>query len=116
MGEFSKEEEEQRKKAVFEGMSPRNQKRILKRGYENWDPFQEPKDPIDIRKDKTKRTSKTLITEFLQSLSHEEYSNEFARGAFELCLGIINEDEKCQGMFAFSCWYRELLEKEGKAD
>ena len=116
MSEFSKEQELERKKYVFDSMSPRNQKQIIKKGYEQWDPFQEPKDPIDMRKDKTKRTSKMLITEFLQSLSQDRYSNEFARGAFELCLGIINEDEKSQGMYAFSCWYRELLEKEGSGD
>jgi len=113
MDELSREEAEDRKKAVFDSMSPRRQKHILKKGYEQWDPFQEPQDPIDIRKDKTKRTSQTLIREFLQSCSHDDYSNEYARGAFELCLGIINNDEKVRGMFAFACWYRDLLEKEG---
>ena len=54
MSEFSPEEAEKRKRAVFESMSPRRQKHILKKGYEKWDPFAEPKDPIDIRKDKTK--------------------------------------------------------------
>ena len=94
-------------------MSPRRQKYILKKGYEKWDPFEEPKDPIDLRKDKTKRTSQMLIREFLQNSSVENYSNDYAKGAFELCLGIINEDEKSLGMFDFACWYRELLKKEG---
>ena len=53
MSEFSPEEVEQRKKAVFDAMSPRLQKHILKKGYQKWDPFQEPKDPIEIRRDKT---------------------------------------------------------------
>ena len=113
MREFSDAEAEQRKRAVFDSMSPRNQKRILKKGYDGWNPFMEPKDPIDIRRDKTKRTSQSLIREFLQSWSHDDYSNEFARGAFELCMGIINEDEKSRGMLAFANWYRELLEREG---
>ena len=102
-----------KKKAIFDMMSARNQKSILKRGYDKWDPFQEPKDPIDIRQDKTQRTSQMLIREFLQSLDSEGYSNEYAKGAFEICLGIINENEKYQGMFDFSCWYQELLIKEG---
>lgn len=104
---------EERKKAIFKSMSPRRQKHILKRGYEKWDPFEEPKDPIDIRKDKTKRTSQMLIREFLQSCKHEDYSNEYGRGAFDLCLGIINGQERYQGMYDFACWYQELLKKEG---
>lgn len=110
---ISEKEEAARKQAIFDTMSPRRQKSIIKRGFDQWNPFQEPKDPIDIREDKTKRTSQELIREFLQSLDSSDYSNDYAKGAFELCLGIINENEKYQGMFDFSCWYRELLIKEG---
>jgi len=42
-------EEEKRKKAIFESMSARSRKRILDKGYESWDPFLMPNDPIDIR-------------------------------------------------------------------
>ena len=108
-----KDEEALRKQAIFDSMSPRRQKHILKRGFDKWDPFQEPKDPIDIRQDKTKRTSQMLIREFLQNLASEGYSTEYARGAFELCLGIINDNEKYQGMFDFACWYQDLLKREG---
>ncbi|MBU4388022.1 MAG: hypothetical protein KKB23_00600, partial [Proteobacteria bacterium] len=76
MTNISPEEEEKRKRAIFDNMSPRNQKYILRKGYDKWDPFQEPKDPIDIRKDKTKRTSQMLIREFLQLKDQETYSNE----------------------------------------
>ena len=38
-------EYEMRKKAIFDTMSKRGQERILRIGYENWNPFQEPKDP-----------------------------------------------------------------------
>jgi len=108
------DDKEKRKKAVFESMSSRRQKHIRKIGYEKWDPFQEPKDPIDIRKDKTRRTSHMLIREFLQSANMEEYSNEYGKGAFDICLGIINEDERYKGMFDFACWYLELLKKEDR--
>ena len=51
-----------KKKAVFDAMSPRRQKHILNKvGYDNWDPFEKPKDPIDIRTDKSKRTSQRLV-------------------------------------------------------
>jgi hypothetical protein len=116
MSEFSPEEAEKRKRAVFDGMSSRRQKHILKKGYDKWDPFEEPKDPIDIRKDKTKRTTQMLVREFLQSRSSEKYSNAYGRGVFEMALGIVNKDEYFKGMFEFGCWYRELLEKEGLND
>lgn len=112
MSEFSPEQAAERKKAVFESMSPRRQKHILNKGYDKWDPFQEPKDPIDIRKDKTKRTTQMLVRDFLQTRSSEEYSNEYGRGVLEIALGIVNEEERFKGMFEFSCWYYELLKEE----
>ncbi len=115
MDNFSPEEIEAKKKAIFDAMGKRGQKQIMNKvGYENWDPIQTPKDPIDIRKDGTKRTSQMLISEFLQQSSHDDYSNSFAQGALEMCLGIINDDEKVRGMFEFSKWYSALLIKEGK--
>lgn len=106
-------EEEKKKKAIFEMMSPRRKKWVNKIGYDKWDPFQEPKDPIDIRKDKTKRTSQMLVREFLQTKSAETYSPEYGRGVLELCIGIINDDERFRGMFEFSVWYQALLKAEG---
>ncbi len=110
--EISQAEATVRKKAIFDGMSDRRQKHILKMGYDKWDPFAEPQDPIDIRKDKTRRTSQQLIREFLHSLKLETYSNDYGRGAFEICLGIINEDERFLGMYDFACWYQALLKKD----
>jgi hypothetical protein len=112
MSEFSSQEAEDRKKAVFDSMSPRRQKHILKKGYEKWDPFEEPKDPIDIRKDKTNRTTQMLVREFLQSRDSEGYSNAYGRGVLEMALGIVNDDDRFIGMYEFVCWHRELLEKE----
>ena len=65
MKELSTEEIAQRKRAIFDSMSPRGRKRIERIGYDKWDPFIEPKDPIDIRRDKTKRTTQQLVREFL---------------------------------------------------
>jgi hypothetical protein len=110
--ELSKEAPE-RKRAIFESMSARRQKQIMKRGYDRWDPFQEPKDPIDIRKDKTKRTTQMLVREFLQSRASEEYSSAYARGVLEISLGLVNEEDRFLGMYEFSVWYHDLLKKEG---
>lgn len=116
MKEVSREEEEKRKKIILDSMSPRRREHILKKGYDKWDPFIKPKDPIDIRKDVSKRTTQTLVSDFMRICDPETYTNEYGRGAFELCLGIINKDEKCKGMFEFACWYAELLKKEGKLE
>ena len=113
MYEFSSQEAEERKKAGFEAMSARRQKHILKKGYVKWDPFEEPKDPIDIRKDPTKRTSQMLVREFLQSRSFEEYSNAYGRGVLEMAIGIINDDDRFIGMYEFARWHQELLKREG---
>ena len=113
MEDFSPEEVEKRKRAIFDAMSPRGQKRILKKGFDKWDPFQEPKDPIDIRKDKTKRTTQMLVREFLQSRTNEEVSNAYSRGVLEMALGIINEEDRFIGMYEFAAWYRNLLVEEG---
>ena len=102
-----------RKQAIFDSMSPKRQKHILKRGYEKWEPFQAPKDPIDIRKDKTQRTTQMLVREFLQSKSMEEYSNAYGRGVLEISMGIINDEDRFRGMFEFAIWYHRLLKEEG---
>ena len=109
----SSHQETDRKKAIFEAMSPRSQGHILKKGYENWDPFQEPKDPIDIRKDKSKRTTHTLVEEFLQTKEPESYSPAYSRGVLEISLGLVNKEERFLGMYEFSRWYRDLLVREG---
>jgi hypothetical protein len=113
MSEVSREEAERRKKMVFDSMAPRRQKHILKKGYDRWDPFEEPKDPIDIRKDKTKRTTQTLVREFLQTRPGDAENNAYNRGVLEMALGIINNEDRFRGMFEFARWYQELLKKEG---
>jgi hypothetical protein len=113
MTEFSNAEAERRKKMVFDSMSPRRQQHILKKGYDRWDPFQEPKDPIDIRKDKTRRTTQMLVREFLQTRPGDAENNAYSRGVLEMALGIVNNEDRFRGMFEFVCWYRELLKKEG---
>lgn len=113
MSEFSPEEAARRKKMVFDSMSARRQQHILKRGYDKWDPFQEPKDPIDIRKDKTKRTTQMLVREFLQTRPGEAENNAYNRGVLEMAMGIVNSEDRFRGMFEFARWYQDLLKKEG---
>jgi len=103
-----------KKQAIFDAMSPRRQKHILNKiGYEKWDPFEKPKDPIDIRRDKSRRTSQMLVREFLQSRPLEGYSNSYGRGALDMAMGLVNDDERYLAMYDFALWHKDLLKKEG---
>ena len=109
-------DEEVQKRAIWDAMSPRRRKYVERIGYENWDPFQKPNDPLDTRQDITKRTTQQLVREFLQTASKKDYTNEYGRGALETALGIVNKDEKYRGVFDFCVWYYNILIKEGHVD
>lgn len=109
-------ETELRKKAIYDQLSPRRRKYIEKIGYDKWDPFMEPKDPIDIRRDGTQRTTQQLVREFLQNCGQKEYSNAYGRGVLEIALGIVNKDDRFIGMYEFASWYHEQLKKGSDQD
>ncbi len=113
-GYFPEEEIARRKKAIFDAMGKRGQQRILKDGYDEWDPFAEPKHPLDIRVEGTRRTAHDLIQEFMRPRPHESFSTPYGKAAFEMALGIVNGDDKVRGFYDFALWYRELLVQEGK--
>lgn len=107
-------EQELLKRQIYDQMNPRRRKFVDRIGYDNWDPFQKPNDPLDIRRDITQRTTQQLVREFLQQAALKgQYSNDYGRGALECALGVVNKDEKYLGIFDFCCWYAELLKKEG---
>ncbi|GAB6904488.1 conserved hypothetical protein [Desulfosarcina cetonica] len=102
-----------KKKSVFDSMSPKRQKYIIEKvGYDKWDPFEKPKDPIDIRRDKSKRTAQMLVREFLQSKSMDQYSNNYGRGVLDMAIGIVNDDDRYIAMYDFALWHNELIRKE----
>ncbi len=112
MSKVSREEAEARKRAIYENLSARRKKYIERIGYEKWDPFEEPKDPIDIRRDTTKRTTQQLVREFLQSRPPEApYSNAYGQAVMEMAIGIVNDDERYQAMLEFAAWYLALLKR-----
>ncbi len=112
MSKVSREEAERRKRAIYETLSARRKKYIERIGYEKWDPFEEPKDPIDIRRDTTKRTTQQLVREFLQSRPPDApYSNAYGQAVMEMAIGIVNDDERYQAMLEFAAWYMALLKQ-----
>jgi hypothetical protein len=107
------EKQEECKREIYEKMNPRRRKFIDRIGYENWDPFQKPNDPLDLRTDTTKRTTGRLVDAFLRN-AKGGCGNDYVRGAWECALGIVNNDEKYRGIFDFCLWYHEMLQKEEK--
>ena len=104
---FDKEKEKQ-KKAIFNGMSPRRQQRILKKiGYKNWDPFQKPKDPVDLRDRKWDLMAIDLLREFISDHEIKDRSDEYIRALKEISKGLIKGEEKYKAMYDFCCWYKK---------
>lgn len=110
---FSSEEEEQ-KRVMYEAMSPRRKRFIERIGYDKWDPFQLPKDPLDIRRDATKRTTQELVRDFLQTRDRATLGNDYSRGVLECALGMVNKDDKFRGIYDFCLWYHSQINEEDK--
>ncbi len=104
-------EHEAQKRAIYEKMSPRRRKFIDRIGFDRWDPFAEPKDPIEWRTDGTQRTTQQLVREYLQNHAPENYSNAYGQGVLEMCLGMVNGDERYVAMYELSLWYAGELKK-----
>ena len=105
-------EEEKQKKYIYDTMSKRNKKKVDEIGYDDWDPFLKPKDPADMRLYREKQSATMLTKNFLSTIDHKGYSNEYGQGVFEMCMGIIGKEDKYKGMYEFSCWYKEQMDKQ----
>lgn len=110
---FTVDEQEQ-KRIFYERMSPRRRKFIDRIGFENWDPFEPPKEPMDMKVDVTQHTISQLVNTFLASAQAETRYGEYARGAMECAYGLVNKDDKYRGVFDFCLWYHDFLQKEVK--
>ena len=95
------EEQEKLKREIYERMNPRRRKFIDRIGYDEWDPFQKPNDPMDIRVDPSKRTTQQLFRGFMHSLGERTEGNDFNKGALDCALGIVNRDERYLGIYEF---------------
>ncbi len=105
-----------RKRGIYESLGKRGKKYVDAIGYDAWDPFQEPKDPLDIRTDVTQRTARQLVRRFLREHAPDGAGNAYGQGVLECALGLVNKDEKFRGMFEFCIWYEQLLRREGHDD
>jgi len=102
------EEREKKKRAIFDGMSPKRQQKITKTvGYENWDPFQEPRDPIDLREQKVEQMASVLFRQFALDYEIKNYSDESIQAVKEISTGLIKDKERYKAMYDFCCWYEK---------
>ncbi len=98
---------EYRKKAIFDGMSKRGQERILKIGYDNWDPFEEPKDPRERIFSSASQRATAFIQEYYKSVGDKEESVSLHRELFELCRGMLQGETRAQVIMDFCVWFRK---------
>jgi hypothetical protein len=100
---------EVRKRAIFEGMSKRGQERILRIGYENWDPFQEPKDPRERIFSSSSLKAGALVKEFLHIHQAHQESSVLIKDLFELCKGLIDGEARARVILEFCHWYESKV-------
>ncbi len=94
-----------RKKAIFDAMSKRGRERILRIGYENWNPFQEPKDPRERIFSSASLKASALVKEFLQTHHADQESPVLIKDLFELCKGLLQGETRAQTILEFCRWY-----------
>ena len=106
---------EKRKRGIFEGMSSRRQQKILKKGYDKWDPFLAPKEPPFYRqeeRDRARDAGENLRLFFHKkqttASTSEPLSLEYVEGAREICNGLLRDkSDRFQAMFDFSIWLKD---------
>lgn len=108
------DEEKLLKRQIYEQMKPRRRKFIDRIGYDQWDPFQEPKEPLDIRKDSTGHTLQELLAKFMRENDDGSKDNAWQQGAKEAALGIFQKNAKFQGIYDFCLWYANLAQRNIK--
>lgn len=101
------QDQEMRKKAIFEAMSERGQKRVLRMGYENWDPFQEPKDPRERIFSSASLKSNEIVRQFYESREGREEAVALHKELFELCRGLLSGEARAHTIYEFCLWYRQ---------
>lgn len=112
-------DEEEKKRAVFEGMSKRRQERILKKGYDQWDPFLAPKEPPFFNPEERIRVDEAALRlrRFLAQRSGEigreggDLPSAYVQGAREICFGLAKGEDRYQGMRDFCRWLARFEEE-----
>lgn len=100
-------EYETRKRAIFDTMSKRGREYVLKIGYENWDPFQEPKDPRERIFSSLSLQANSMLKDFFQSHDLKDDSAVLHKELFDLCRGLLQGEKQARMIFEFCGWIKE---------
>lgn len=109
MSELSEDKSAQ-KRQIYENLSSRARKYVDKIGFDAWDPFQQPNDPFDLRRFTTEKTARAMAMGFLQQRKEEHYSNNYAKAVLDMCMGLVDKDERYVAMYEFCRWYQDQLQ------
>jgi len=99
-------EYEVKKRAIFEGMAKRGQQRVLRLGYENWDPFQEPKDPRDTIRSVVALRADALVRQFYAASPGNEGARDFHKDLLDVAVGLLRGERRAQILFEFCKWFQ----------
>ncbi|HAA04057.1 MAG TPA: hypothetical protein DCZ69_15070 [Syntrophobacteraceae bacterium] len=102
----SSSEYETKKRAIFEGMSQRGQKRILRLGYENWDPFQEPKDPREQILGTVYVKADTIVRQFYAANPTNEGACDFHKDLLDFAVSLLRGERRAQILHEFCNWFQ----------
>ncbi len=106
---------EEAKRQMYEKLSERRKRFIDKIGFENWDPFPEPFDPIDIRRDESGMTVDQMVNSFLRmKAAQAKIGPSYQKGVYDMAMGCMQRDDRYRGMIEFAVWYANQLGKQGK--
>lgn len=106
-----REEYERKKRAIFESMSKRGKERVLRIGYENWDPFQEPKDPRERIFNSSAQMATGLLKEFYRTSSFGDLALDYHRELFEIVRGFLDGDTRSRIIVSLCSWIERRLER-----
>ena len=100
------------KQDMYDKLSKRQRKWVDRLGYENWDPFQKPSDPIDIRTDATGHTAQQLVQRFRERKGGD-WPPDYAENVNRFCVEMVANVERIRPIYDFCLFYSELLAKTG---
>lgn len=109
---FTPEQVEEQKRAMYERLSPRRRRFVDRIGYENWDPYQAPFDPIDIRTDALGLTTHGLLSRYLATLPAPP-DPDYKQTLSEFMVLLVMNVEKVRPILEFSDWYNARLQERG---
>jgi len=109
---YTPEQLEEQKRAMYERLSLRRRRFVDRIGYNCWDPFQAPFDPIDIRTDALGLTAHELLNKYFKTLPAIP-DPDYMQTLSEFMVMLVMNVEKVRPILEFSDWYNAQLKERG---